>query len=180
MSMVGESVIALHMGEAFYRLSPVLQKTHVGISSLNGVVNVQHGNIFARTICRIFGFPKAGSNLNLSVECHHSRSGMIWHRNFSGQHMRSNFRRRGEFLVEYLGPLALRFLVVEKAGALEYVFKSTSLWGIPLPNFLSPKINAWEKEENGRYVFDVSVNMFSVGLVIRYGGALEVSQLGTE
>lgn len=169
------SILALHMGEGFDTLSPLLQDTHIGRRRLEGIAKVQRGNFFARVICSVFGFPEQNSRSNLSVDCEHSVDAMVWKRNFDGQKMESHFAKNGSYLVERLGPLAMSFKAIEQQGELHYQFIKTRLFGMPLPKIVSPQIVAFEKEAGGCYQFSVEVKMFPVGLVIAYAGELQLA-----
>jgi hypothetical protein len=175
--IVDDSVLAIHMGESFNRLSPLLQKAHLGKNRLTGFAQVKRGNIIARCICRLFGFPKQNLKSTLSVDCSHQSDSMSWRRSFDGLIMISHFRRKGEFLIESLGPLMMLFKAVESNGTLQYQYIRALFWGVPLPKFLSPQIIAFEKEEEGMYHFSVKVKMFLVGMVISYNGKLNVECL---
>ncbi len=168
------SVLMAHMGESFQRLSPLLQQVHDGKQRIEGIANVQQGNWAARIICRLFQFPKANPQAQLSVDCEHTENTMHWKRNFDGLKVESHFTQDGDFLIEYLGPLALSFKAIEKDRALHYQFIKTRLWGIPMPNVFSPQVIAYEQEYEGRYRFSVNVTMFLIGSVIRYGGELQL------
>jgi len=171
------SVLAIHMGDSFSRLSPLLQKSHLGRSRLSGVANVKQGNAVAKLICRVFKLPEAGQDIDLTVNCEHSSDSMSWSRNFNGKFMNSIFRRKGDHLVETLGPFALILKIVEQNGDLEYQFEKTRFFGLPVPNFLAPQITAAESEEEGRYRFSVVVTMLLVGPLISYGGLLTVESV---
>lgn len=177
MNQATDSVLALHMGDAFSRLSPLLQRAHLGNNRLRGVARVSQGNVFARALCHLFHFPRASTQVQLSVDCYHDAYSMRWHRNFDGLKMQSQFRRAGEHLIEYLGPLAMRFKAIEKDGQLHYDFVGTRFLGIPLPYFLSPHISADEREVDGEYRFSVAVSMCLIGQVIAYSGELNVEPL---
>jgi len=174
---VENSVLALHMGESFNRLSPLLQKSHRGKNKLEGSACVKRGNIIARLICSVFGFPRENPESRLSVDCEHTSDSMVWKRNFDGLKMESSFERQGDYLIEFLGPLALHFKAVEKGGALHYLFVKTKFMGVFLPNFLSPQVIASEEEVEGSYRFSVEVKMFLIGVVIAYSGELKVHSL---
>lgn len=173
-----KTVLANHMGQQFLRLAPLLQNVHTGNKRLAGVVNVRQGNFLARLICNVFRFPRANPKTELIVICQHTHNAMLWQRYFDGHEMQSHFSIDGEFLVEHLGPLAMSFKAVEKDGALHYQFTRTRFLGIPVPAFLSPEIIAFEKEHQGKYVFSVSVNMFPAGIIISYGGELNMVDAG--
>ncbi len=169
-----ESILEVHMGANFKRLDPLLQKVHVGSVKLQGSVEVKRGGVIARFICTIFRFPYENHSAQLRVDCEHNKDSMVWKRDFDGLKMESRFRKQGGCLVEYLGPLAMSFKAVETNGALEYQFIKTKMFGIPIPAVLSPQVEAMESEVDGKYCFLVKVKMFFVGMVISYGGTLDV------
>lgn len=171
-----DSVLAVHMGSAFGKLSPLLQEAHNGKVKLEGSARVEQGNFAARLLCRLFKFPHAANDVHLVVHCEHDAHSMRWQRYFNEQAMYSHFKRKREFLIEHLGPLALYLHAVEKNGELHYQFMHTRFFGLPWPAFFGPRIEAWEKEVNGRYHFSVRVNMFPFGLVIAYSGELIVEK----
>jgi len=53
------------------------------------------------------------------------------------------------------------------------VLRRWSLFGVPLPPAVAPRIEAREREEADRFLFHVDVAMPLVGRVIRYSGWLE-------
>ena len=168
------SVLEVHMGDNFKSLAPLLQKVHMGSIRLQGMAEVKRGNILARIICNFFRFPNENPNSKLRVDCEHSRDLMVWNRDFDGLKMGSKFSKKGEYLVEHLGPLAMSFKAVETNGALEYQFIKTKMFGIPMPTVLSPQVEAKEREIDGKYCFSVKVKMFLVGMVISYCGTLDL------
>jgi hypothetical protein len=88
--------------------------------------------------------------------------------------MNSSFHRNGDYLIEKLGPFALTLKATEHQGELLYHFTKTAFLGIPLPEFIRPRIVASEREHDGRYQFSVEVSMLLVGKLICYGGLLTV------
>ena len=91
--------------------------------------------------------------------------------------MQSHFSRQQDYMVEKLGNLTLYFIAEERDGSLHYQFQKTHFLGVRLPSFFSPKIEAKEMEENGKYRYQVKVFLPIIGLVIAYGGLLEVSEI---
>ena len=171
------SIIALHMGKHFNNLAPLLQKFHIGKNELTGFADVERGNALAKLMCGILGFPKQGLKTPLTVICDRTANSMSWRRNFDGLIMASHFKSGDNCIVEYLGPLAMSFRAVEKQGELHYQYYKTKFLGIPMPGFLSPKVIAWEKEQDGEYYFSVEVRMFLVGKVIAYKGQLKLKAI---
>lgn len=168
------NLLQRHMGAAFKRLSPLLQETHLDKSRLQGMVRVERGNWLAAGICEIFRLPRAQAECPLVVDCEHDVDNMIWRRRFDGFAMTSRFTRQGDYLSESLGPLTLYFRAIERDAALEYQYVKTRIFGIPLPGFLSPRVDASEQQAGDRYRFAVRVTLFPVGLLIAYGGSLEL------
>lgn len=169
------SILAIHMQEGFKRLAPLLQRAHLGDNKLEGIAQIRRGNCLAQALCKAFSFPKAGQDVPLRVDCYHTADAMIWNRNFNGLKMPSHFRRKGEYLVEHLGPLAMSFKAIEYNGQLQYRFVNTRFFGVPMPAILSPHITASEREVDGKYLFSVEVTMFLIGTVIAYSGELTIA-----
>ncbi len=169
------NVLSTHMGEAFQELSPLLQKFHTGKKSLNGKVDVVQGNALAKVLCWFMRFPKQGKSIELLVECDHGDEGMSWKRRFGDHVMASTFFKKGEYLVERLNGLQLSLKAIEEQGALVYEFSSAKYFGLPLPSILCPKVEAYEQETDGKYEFYVNVDMWLLGKVISYWGALELT-----
>ena len=168
------NILTDHMGSEFYKLPPLVQKVHIGRNRLEGMVQVSRGNLLAQLICTVFRFPKASEHCRLVVNCDHTDQVMLWHRNFDGLDMVSHFRREGEYLIERLGPLVMYFKALAVDGCLRYDFRYTKLFGIRLPVWFSPRIDAQEYEEDGHYRFSVQVTMPVVGKVISYFGVMSV------
>lgn len=176
MKQFESNVLSAHMGADFEKLSPLLRRVHCGAQYMEGVVKVEHGNPLAKIICHIFKFPKANSQCHLRVECYHSGDSMQWIRYFDDHKMESNFVSQGHYLVERLGPLDLYFSPLEENGELTYQFVFTRIWGIPLPKILGPNIYAREYECDGKYKFEVRVHMLFIGLVLAYGGTMQLRE----
>lgn len=171
------NILEQQMQGGFKRLSPLLQQVHSDNQRIEGIAVVRRGNRLARLICTIFGFPAESSHCHLSVDCDHTADSMLWRRDFDGLKMQSHFKIKGEYLVECLGPLQMYLKPQEEAGQLNYHFESTHFLGIPMPRWLSPSIQAWEKELDGKYVFNVKVKMPLVGDVIAYHGEMKLIEM---
>ncbi|MFA0809810.1 DUF4166 domain-containing protein [Microbulbifer epialgicus] len=168
------NIISRNMGDSYKKLSPIIREVHNGKKVIEGVVRVERGGLIANIICALFGFPKQNRECTLRVECHHLNDTILWVRNFDGLILSSQFSSNGDLLFEKMGPLRMYFYPVETDGSLGYRFVKTSIFGIPLPKLLSPKIVAKEYEVNGAYWFDVKVTMSAVGKVLAYSGEMEI------
>ena len=172
-----KNVLEAHMGDSFDKLSPLLRKAHKGNKLLHGHAEVKRGNLLAEIVCTLFRFPMPAKQACLRVECSHTENTMQWDRSFDDLKMSSHFTRQGHYLVEHLGLLDLEFIANERNGKLHYDFIKTRFLKIPLPNFLSPQVIAYEQETEGKYCFKVEVNMFLIGLIITYYGTLDVEDI---
>lgn len=170
------SIMKIHLGRDYFSLPPLLQHVHDGSTRLKGRVEVRSGNFMAKLICQIFRLPPENQSCKLIVDCRYNRDSMSWIRNFDGLIMESSFHLREGYLIENLGPLSLSTKAAVQDGRLNYHFMGTKIFGIPLPKIFSPNIVAYEEERDGRYFFQLEVKMFLVGLVIAYGGEMEVTK----
>jgi len=170
------SIMKIHIGKDYFSLPPLLQHVHEGNTRLQGCVEVRSGNFLAKLICRIFKLPPESRTCKLIVDCRYNRDSMSWVRSFDGLIMESSFHLRGRDLIERLGPLTLATKAAVEDDRLSYHFMGTKIFGIPLPKIFSPNIVAYEEERDGRYFFQLEVKMFLVGLVVAYGGELEVTK----
>lgn len=56
----------------------------------------------------------------------------IWTRQFGARRRRSRLRRRGETLIERIGPLKLEFTITESPGAVELRSRRIGWFGVPV------------------------------------------------
>ena len=68
------------------------------------------------------------------------------------------------------GPVRLAFDLLPHPHGLDMRPAGWSLFRIPLPRVLAPRIVATEREEEGRFAFDVSAALPLVGPVVHYRG----------
>jgi Domain of unknown function (DUF4166) len=62
--------------------------------------------------------------------------------------------------------------LVADDSRLSLVSRRWSAWGIPLPMWLGPRVNAYESVEDGSFCFHVDIRHALAGLIIRYEGSL--------
>jgi hypothetical protein len=109
----------------------------------------------------------------VSLESH--PQGERWVRNFGGHRTTSWTRHAGNGLVdETFAMVTTRLRVVEEDdGGVSLVPISSRAWGIPLPSFLLPRVDAreWETPE-GAHVFRIAISLPLVGHLVRYDGEL--------
>lgn len=141
------------------------------------------GGILARLIGGLYRFPKAGSDIPVSVLLERIAEGELWQRTFAGRTFRSiqtEGRGRSACLVdERFGPVSVGLALVTDEGHLDYVVRRWSLLGIPMPMFMAPGGRTFEHVEEGRFRFHVEIAHPWFGLIVRYRGWLVASEDGT-
>lgn len=160
----------------FHALAPAVRAMHdvPAVMSARGRATIVRGpSMAARTIARVFGFPKAARDVPLSVSFEPSGTGERWTRDFDGKRFTSHLTPTGDGLRERFGPFSFRFRLEEREGALAMVPVSWTAFGVPLPRALMPNGIATERETDGRFTLDVPIRMPLIGLIVHYGGWLE-------
>jgi hypothetical protein len=74
--------------------------------------------------------------------------------------------------VERFGPFSVALALVVGNGTLSFVSRGWRFLGLPLPATLRPRGHSYEREENGRFVFQADIAHPLTGLIVRYRGSL--------
>ena len=80
--------------------------------------------------------------------------------------------RNARLLCERFGPLNFAMALVVEGERMQLVMRRCSLFGVPLPLALAPRIDAYEYVEAGRFRFHVGISHPLTGLIVRYRGWL--------
>ncbi len=163
-----------HLGNQYAALNNLLKAAHSGDICLEGNVVIRRGNVMSKMLCHILGFPAEGVNVVLKVIGHHDADRMLWKRDFAGIKLVSEFIRENDYLIERMGPIQLCLKLFVNDGELHYQLIKAKFLGLPIPSALSPKLTAWEKEQQGRYNFLVDVALPVMGRLISYEGMLSL------
>lgn len=162
------------MGARFAALPERVRGMHLvsGDAGAAGAANVRRGEGIAHLIGTITGFPPAGDHpLHVVFAEHGGRE--HWTRDFGGHCFSSELRQAGEGVAERFGPLRFVFDLPSDAAGLRMVLRRWTLFGVPMPRLLGPRIDALEWAEDDRFRFEVGVRMPLIGEVVRYAGWLE-------
>jgi Domain of unknown function (DUF4166) len=62
--------------------------------------------------------------------------------------------------------------LVAENGTLSLVSRGWRFLGLPLPAILRPRGHSYEREENGRFLFQAEIAHPLTGLIVRYRGTL--------
>lgn len=178
-------------GPGFADMPPAWQKFHAvdGRRCFHGVADVVRGTGFvSRVVATVLRLPPAGRvPVKICVETRGAKE--YWLRRFGNSAFSTclslapvNERQNGALrLQEAFGPICFQVLL-EVAGAgtarrVNWQLVGWSLCGVPLPRGLVPKSRTAEfVDEQGRYGFDIDLEMRGFGRLIGYRGWLDVSE----
>jgi Domain of unknown function (DUF4166) len=170
-------------GPAFATLHPQLQALHRDGGRLVGPVAFETGRglggIFGRIALRRLGIDPALITHNLTVEIRHVREGLRWARRFDGgRELVSLFEPHGQwpggYWIERAGPLVLKLDVDFADGGWRWRPLQYRLFGLPLPSWLWPQVEAGKRIVGDGYRFDIRIGLRGVGTLLTYGGDLRL------
>jgi predicted dinucleotide-binding enzyme len=163
------------MDERFDRLPPAVRAMHelYGDDGAAGEGMVERGtNPIARLAGWLVRFPPNGT-YPLRVAFAERNGAETWTRRFGPHRFHSILSQRGNRVVERFGPLRFAFELPSDDQGLMMVLTGWSAFGIRLPRFLAPRIEAREwQDEAGRFRFLVAIRAPLIGTIVRYTGWL--------
>jgi hypothetical protein len=162
------------MGDRFGALPEAVRAMHdlSGDAGASGEGSVRRGRGLAWLIGRIMGFPPDGT-YPLHVAFAERRGKERWTRDFGGHVFSSELSLAGRGVAERFGPLRFAFDLPSSEEGLAMVLRGWTVFGIPMPRFLGPRIAAREWQEGGGFRFEVGVALPLLGDVVHYTGRLE-------
>jgi Domain of unknown function (DUF4166)/Saccharopine dehydrogenase NADP binding domain len=132
-------------------------------------------SVLARVVRWVFGFPKEGRDVPVSVSVDRKGLSETWTRDFAGARFVSHLTYEGQGQVaEAFGPFKI-LLGVEALGS-EIIMPVTGwrLGPLRLPGFLAPESQTREYADgDGRFYFDVRITVPLAGLIAHYRGWLK-------
>lgn len=167
----------------FASLAPSVRAMHdvPGVITAHGRADITRGrNPVARLVAALFGFPASGTDVPVGVEFEPWGDGERWTRDFGGHRFSSILTPTGTGVRERFGPFSFRFRLEARDGALAMVPRSWRLAGWRLPRRLMPDGVATERDEGGRFHFDVPIRAPLIGMIVHYRGWLEPGRSGGE
>src|SRR5262249_40780377 len=161
------------LGDAWSALPAPLQIMHDlrGSLTAQGIATVERGRgLFARLIAVLFGFPKSGRDVPVTVEFERKANTETWRRTFADRSFSSvQEAGRGRYdhlIVERFGPFAFGFAVVLADGKLRLILRRWSFFGVSMPMWLAPRSKAYEYAAAGRFHFHVELGHALTGLIV--------------
>jgi hypothetical protein len=177
--MNAASLHARLLGAAFNNLPPAVRDLHDGAArgTFRGVAKVERGaGLIARLAAWLFGFPAAGESIPIELVIEASGEREIWRRDFGGQRFESELTlgrgRNDRLLVERFGAARVGLALIVEENRLRIIPRRMSVFGVPFPSALLPRGESFESEVDGRFSFDVEIDLPLAGLVVRYQGWL--------
>lgn len=167
-------------GDQFNKLHPALQQLHRIGGRLTGDVKITYGRgiagVLGRRLAKKMNFPNEGLH-QLSVNISHDRGGLHWARSFDGRApVESLFNPVGNindgYWLETTGPLQMRLTVDIIKGGWFWRCLNVKFLGLPVPQWLLPRTDAYKTIENGKYRFHVAFSLPLMGTLVSYRGLL--------
>ncbi|MES2988682.1 MAG: DUF4166 domain-containing protein [Pseudomonadota bacterium] len=161
------------MGARFAALPAPVREMHMisGDAGAAGQGRVKRGKGLAHLLGRIMGFPPTGEYpVRVSFAEHAGKE--RWTRDFGGHCFTSELSQAGQRVAERFGPLRFIFDLPSDGEGLRMALMDWTLFGVPMPRFLGPRIDAREWVAEGRFHFEVAVRMPVIGKVVHYTGWL--------
>lgn len=165
------------VGRRFAELPPLVRALHdvSGDGGAEGEGTVTRGRSpMAALLAGMMGMPPTGTTpLHVAFA---ERDGVeVWTRSFGDHRFHSELSTRRGLAVERFGPLRFAFDLPSDGEGLEMRFRGWSLFGVPMPRLLGPRIAAREWQEDDRFRFEVAVAMPLIGRIVHYTGWLRPS-----
>lgn len=162
------------LGRRFAELPPLVRALHDvnGDGGAEGEGTVTRGrNPLAGLLAGVMGMPPSGTTpLHVAFS---ERNGVeVWTRSFGEHRFHSELSTRRGRAIERFGPLRFAFDLPSDGEGVEMRFRGWSVFGIPMPRMLGPRIAAREWQEDDRFRFEVAVSLPLVGRIVHYTGWL--------
>ena len=169
------------VGKGWGELDEPVRRLHLCASG-EGKFAVRRGEgRLARIVARLLGLPPGGESvpLLLSVEPH--GGGERWRRNFAGKEFATEQgEHAGAWMAERTGPFELHFRLTAEGGALAYrqegAFLRVKSLRVRLPRLLAPRVEAWERADEGGVRVSVCVMSPLTGPLISYEGLVRMKE----
>lgn len=184
MTAFAPGLVERWFGPAFVRLHPLIMAVHRHDTTLSGIVDLRYGVGLAGWIGRRLGarlgLPPLAGPIPMRVDIHADETTLHWRRRFAdGRIMNSEFRPVGQwpdgYWLERTGAITLQLTVDTDDGNWSWRPIGHRFRVLPLPAWIMPRLIAGKSIEENRYRFDVSMSLPVLGLLVAYGGLLDVT-----
>lgn len=169
------SMYEIALGPDYRRLHPAVQRFHrlAGRVQLQGQVRcTRAAHWFGRLLAWTLRAPRSEAEGPLRLEIDAGVLREHWVRHFPGCTMVSTLKLHQGVVVERLGLARLQFRLREQEGGLVMQLERLHFLGLPCPRALQPRVLARERDEAGRFCFEVEAHVPGLGRVVGYSGHL--------
>jgi hypothetical protein len=169
------------MGTRFDALPAAVRAIHEvnGDGGAAGEGSVKRGSHpLARLIGAIMRFPPEG-DYPVHVSFAERDGKERWTRDFGRHRFGSELSQAGDGVAERFGPLRVVFDLPADETGLRMELRGWTVFGLPMPRALGPRIAAREWQEDGRFRFEVNVRLPLIGEVVGYTGWLDAEPAPT-
>ena len=132
--------------------------------------------LLGKLLLWLLRLPRPGEDLPTLVAFQRDGTGEVWRRTFGddafSSHLSPHARQPGH-IIERKDAVAAVIRLEPRPDGLSWQVESFRLFGLPLPQFLAPSIEANERDISGRYHFDMIITLPLLGPFIAYKGWLE-------
>lgn len=165
------------LGIDFQKMSPLLQKFHASKTKIKvtGEFSVERGNNwFPKLMADMSDLPKASlkEKVNLIVEPNKQKE--TWFRTIGSKTIISEQWLDGKFLVEKFKFVRIYLKYKIENESLEIYDSHTTVLGIAMPPFFTPRVVASGIEDNNKININVDIWFFPLGRIIKYSGTVEM------
>jgi hypothetical protein len=178
MTLTPQPLFRRAMGRLFHLLPEPVKRQHgvLDIQFSSGRCDIDRGTAWnARLIAWLFGFPPGGRDLPTTVTVISEGRREIWHRDFAGRGiftvLEPAARRGSPVIVErFAWGVTFDLAIREVEDGLSMSVIGMRAWGMPLPRWLWPRLNATERAERQRFLFDIDIRLGWGDALIHYRG----------
>jgi len=178
MTLTPQPLFRRAMGRLFHLLPDPVKHQHgvLDIQLSSGRCDIDRGRAWnARVIAWLFGFPPAGRDLPTTVTVISEGRREIWHRNFGGKGiftvLEAAARAGDPVIVERFGwGVTFDLAIREIEGGLSMSVIGMRACGLPVPRWLWPRLDATERAERQRFLFDIDIRLGWGDALIHYRG----------
>jgi hypothetical protein len=165
------------LGPSWAALALPVQRLHANSQSARGVFRVRRGQgLVARLIATLLGMPKPADAVAVSLKVERTAHGERWIRRFGDQPLMTVQWRRGEFLVEAIGPTQCWFRLSVADGSLVFEHARSAFghrrFALPLPRWLAPRIEGRAEPRSDAVHVRVHIYAPFFGLLVAYEGSV--------
>ncbi len=162
------------LGEDFVKLGAKLREYHDRPERVSVSLTVtHHSHWIPKFFVWLMRLPKAGTNLNTTLEVVVQGDEEIWLRQIGEVRLVTRQLEREGRLVEVAGPISFIFDVEAKDEAMVFHHYRSTLLGIAIPKHIAPVVNAKAEPKESGWKILVDILCPRYGTICRYEGEIK-------